>query len=465
MKQGESSLKVTERLQQNAEEVITINCKYKARYVTFGCKVNQYETRCIETAFSEKGFVTASPEEVPDVIVINSCTVTGYGDSKSLYAVRKLRRDFPDSVIVLTGCLPQAAPEIQAELPEADIITGTKERKRIPELAEAALKERRRIVEIPEYGGSDDFEVMEYRSELSEGGGHTRAFVKIQDGCNCFCSYCIIPYARGRCRSKPPEVLREEARRIAAEGCREIVLTGINIAFYGSEYGLRLVDAVEMCCRTEGIDRVRLGSIEPEMLPEEDIRRLSELPEFCPQFHLSLQSGCGRTLKAMRRRYTPEEYYSLTRLILRYFPEAAFTTDIMVGFPGETEEDFAESLAFAEKVGFAKIHVFQYSPRKGTSAADMEQVPESVKKERADRMKALAAELRRRYLEKQVGKTVPVLFEREDSGEYGHGYAPDMTLVKIPGKKEKKSLRNSIFYVTIEESSFDHCTGRIITEL
>jgi len=446
------------------KEVDTIS-KYKIRYVTFGCKVNQYETRCIETAFSERGFVTASPEEAPDCIVINSCTVTGSGDSKSLYAVRKLRRDFPEAVIILTGCLPQAAPEVQEEIPEADIITGTRDRKNLPDLAEEVLSERRRIVEISAYGSSDAFEVMEYRSELTEDAGHTRAFVKIQDGCNCFCSYCIIPYARGRCRSKPPEVLREEAGRIAAEGCREIVLTGINIAFYGTEYGLRLADAVEICARTEGIDRVRLGSIEPEMLPEEDIRRLAELPGFCPQFHLSLQSGCGRTLKAMRRRYTPEEYYSLTQLILRYFPDAAFTTDIMVGFPEETEEDFEESLAFAEKVGFAKIHVFQYSPRKGTPAADMVQVPESVKKERADRMKALAADLRRRYLERQVGKTVPVLFERGEGEEYGHGYAPDMTLVKIPGKKAKKSLRNSIFYVTIEESSFDHCTGRIITEL
>lgn len=445
-------------------EVNTKQNMYKIKYITFGCKVNQYETQCLESAFGERGFMPAG-DGAPDCIVINSCTVTSSGDSKSLYAVRKLRRDFPDAVIVLTGCLPQAAPGIQKELPEADIITGTRNRKQLPELVEEVLKERHRITDISPYDRNDPFEVMEYCGGITENSAHTRAFVKIQDGCNCFCTYCIIPYARGRCRSKPLGVLRSEAERLAAEGYREIVLTGINIAFYGAEYGLSLADAAEVCCRTEGIERVRLGSIEPEMLPESDILRLSELPELCPQFHLSLQSGCGRTLKAMHRRYTPEEYLSLTRTLLRYFPDAAFTTDIMTGFPGETEEDFAESLTFAEKIGFAKIHVFQFSPRKGTPAAAMEQVPENVKKLRADRMKALAADLRRRYLEKQIGKTVPVLFERETDNEYAHGYAPDFTLVKIPGKKAKKSLRNSIFYVTIEASSSDHCVGRIIREL
>lgn len=431
---------------------------YKVFFITFGCKVSQYETECMRGCFENHGFVSVPCENEAYVFVVNSCTVTGSGDSKSLYAVRKLRRNYPDSVIVLTGCLPQASPNTAEKCTEADIVTGTKEREKLPELVLQVIENRSHIIDIPEYTANDVFEDISCQSTQK-----TRAFLKIQDGCNCFCSYCIIPYARGRCRSKPMDSLIREAKTLAESGHKEIVLVGINLAFYGQEYGLRLVDAVEECCKIDGIERVRLGSLEPEMISNDDLLRLSHLPEFCPQFHLSLQSGSRRTLQKMHRKYNPEEYMTLVKKIRHIFPDAAFTTDVMVGFPQETEKEFAESMTFVEEVGFAKIHVFQYSPRNGTIAAQLNnKVPKNIKAERAERMKKLGEKLRKKYMQGLVGKTVPVLFERENSDEFHQGHAPDYTLIKIFRENHKKSLRNQIFYVIIEESHDDYCLGRII---
>lgn len=430
----------------------------KVFFAGFGCKVNQYETESIKADFISEGFETADEITSADVIVINSCTVTSSGDSKSLYFLRKARKDNPEAVIVLTGCMPQATPEIAESIPEADIVTGTKERGNIVSLVKEFTKSRNQIVSIGKYCASDKFEEI-IPGDFSE---KTRAFVKIQDGCNQFCTYCIIPYARGRCRSKPLDILEKEIYTLARSGHKEIVLVGINLAFYGKEFGIRLVDAVELCCKINGVERVRLGSLEPEVISDEDLLRLSKLPQFCPQFHLSLQSGCDKTLKAMNRHYNTEEYYGLVKKIRNIFPECSITTDIMVGFPNETNEDFEASLEFVKKVGFAKIHVFQYSPRNGTPAAKQPQIKNSVKHERADRMKKLGDELKQKYLEKQIGKTVPVLFERENSPEFHQGYAPDHTLIKIPAKNCEKSLRRLIFYVKIRESEKDCCIGEII---
>lgn len=433
---------------------------YKVFFITFGCKVNQYETDSMRSEFVSQGFVETDSADDADIIIINSCTVTGSGDSKSLYSVRKMRKIAPNAIIALTGCLPQAAPEIAAKIPEADIVAGTKDRRKLPELVRSVIAERRHIVAIDQYGAHDEFELTRFEGAQDK----TRAFVKIQDGCNQFCSYCIIPYARGRLRSKPIDALKDEISRLAQSGRREIVLVGINLAFYGVEFGLRLADAVEVCCKTEGIERVRLGSLEPEILSDEDLRRLAALPELCPQFHLSLQSGSENTLKAMNRKYTAADYFTLTQKIRAAFPNASFTTDIMVGFPTETEEDFAESMRFAEKIGFAKIHVFQYSPRTGTPAAKMPQIAASVKTERADRMKALADRLHSAHLQSLVGKTVAVLFERENSTDFHRGYAPDYTLIKISRKNPQKSLRNQIIRVIIEENRSDYCFGRLESE-
>ncbi len=432
----------------------------KAYFESFGCKVNQYETESITADFTSKGYDVTPDSSEADVIVINSCTVTASGDSKCLYSLRKHRKTNTSAVIVLTGCMPQATPDIIKKIPEADIVTGTKERGRLPELVTQFLDEKHQIINIHQYEKEDEFEKI----VCGDFNNKTRAFVKIQDGCNQFCTYCIIPYARGRCRSKPIEMLKEELSNLAQSGIKEIVLVGINLAFYGKEFGIRLIDAVEECSRIEGVERIRLGSLEPEVISNEDLLRLSNIPQFCPQFHLSLQSGCDRTLKSMNRHYNCEEYYNLVLNIRKIFPECSITTDIMVGFPEESDTDFEESLDFVEKIGFAKIHVFQYSVRNGTIAAKMAQVSKSTKHERADRMKMLADNLQKEYLEKQVGKTVKVLFERESSPEFHQGYAPDYTLIKIPSKKCEKSLRRMIFCVKIVESNNNCCIGEIINE-
>ena len=435
---------------------------YKINFITFGCKVNHYETECMKSLFREASYEITEEMSEADAVIINSCTVTSSGDSRALAALRKTRAALPDAVIALTGCYPQANREEAAKLSEADIIAGTKSRAHIVELVGDCLENRTRIVELSDYSAEDIFEPL----KCTRFDSNTRAFVKIQDGCNQFCSYCMIPFARGRCRSKPVDVLREEIRAIAENGVKEIVLSGINLAFYGREWGLDLADAAELCAETEGIERIRLGSLEPEMMSEELLRRLKVLPQFCPQFHLSLQSGCERTLKAMNRKYTAEEYLALTERIRSIFPDCSFTTDVMVGFPQETEADHAESVEFIRRVGFAKVHVFRYSRRKGTRADKMDgQVPESVKTLRWQEMTAAADETREKYLSSLVGKTVPVLFERENSTEFHRGYAPDYTLIKISRKNPEKSLRNQIISVIIEECGHDCCFGSIADDL
>jgi threonylcarbamoyladenosine tRNA methylthiotransferase MtaB len=428
----------------------------KVYFITFGCKVNHYETECMKSLFRERGAEILSSQDGADAVVINSCTVTSSGDSRVLTALRKARAALPDAVIALTGCYPQANPHEAAELMDADIIAGTKDRAHIPDMVERCMAEKQRIIELSAYKADEPFEPL----KCSRFDDNTRAFVKIQDGCNQFCSYCMIPFARGRCRSKPLELVKQEIADIAANGKKEIVLTGINLAFYGKELGCDMADAAEICAETEGIERIRLGSLEPEMMSDAMLERLAAIPQFCPQFHLSLQSGCDRTLKAMNRKYTAEEYYQLTERIRRIFPDCSFTTDVMVGFPQETDEDFADSVDFVKKIGFAKTHVFRYSRRHGTKADKMGgQIPESVKAERWHKMTAAAGECRKKYLASLVGKTVPVLFERENSTEFHHGYAPDYTIIKISRKNPEKSLRNRIISVIIESSSSDECFG------
>lgn len=430
-----------------------------AYFISFGCKVNQYETESIKEIFISENYDISDNPADADVIVINSCTVTSSGDGKTIHTLKRIRKLNPDAVTVLTGCLPQASPEIAHKLPEADIVTGTRNRNIIPELVKQHIEKRERIVSIAAYGNHDDFENI----KCSEFTNKTRAFVKIQDGCNQFCSYCIIPYSRGRCRSKPIDILKKEIKELAANGHKEIVLVGINLAFYGKEFDLRLADAVEECCKIKGVERVRLGSLEPEVITGEDLERLSKLPQFCPHFHLSLQSGCDKTLKNMNRHYNCDQYLNLVCRIKKYFDNASFTTDIMVGFPGETDEDFKESLQFAQKIGFSKIHVFPYSVRPGTKAAEMKnQIPENVKSQRAKIMKSAASRLTESFMKSQIGTTVPVLFERESSPEFHQGFTPNYTLIKIPAKKSEKSLRRMIFYVKIIESKKDYCIGEII---
>lgn len=432
----------------------------KIHFITFGCKVNLYETENMKERLSCEGFDILSEENGADIFVINSCTVTSASDKKVRQTLHTLKKQHPDSIIVLTGCFPQAFKSEAEKIAEADIIIGSKGRNRLPGLIKEFLFKREKIVSILEYFPDDGFEVMKNK----EFEDKTRAFVKIQDGCNQFCSYCIIPTARGRIRSKPPEDLREEVTALVQAGHKEIVLTGINLSFYGKEYGLRLIDAIEICCGIDGVERVRLGSLEPEVISDEDIARMANQPKLCPQFHLSLQSGCNKTLKKMNRKYTAEEYYNLVEKLRNSFEDCAITTDVMVGFPDETDEDFKESLEFVKKVGFAKVHVFPYSRRNGTSAAKFpNQITRQVKAERAKKMIEAASVSQQDFLQKQVGKIVPVLFERENCTEFHQGYAPNYTLVKIFAKKDEKSLRRKIFYVKINITAQDCCIGELCT--
>ncbi len=430
-------------------------------FKTFGCKVNLYETENMKQNFIKKGFTVTDREQESDIFIINTCTVTETGDKKVFKELRRLRREYPNSVIALTGCFPQAFPKEADNLFEADIITGTKNRAILPDLIEDFTSNRTRKVNICKYSSGDTFEDM----CISEYENNTRGFIKIQDGCNMFCTYCIIPYSRGRFRSKSIENIIKEAKQLAKSGCREVVLVGINLSFYGIEYKLRLADAVEAVCSVNGIERVRLGSLEPEMINDNDIKRLAAQPKLCPQFHLSLQSGCDRTLKAMNRRYTSSDYAELVNKLRKSFENCSITTDVMVGFPDETDEDFRKSAEFVKNIGFSKIHIFPYSSRKGTPAADFEnQIPTEEKNKRARLMNEIAEESQRKFLQTQSGLTFPVLFEREKSDKIPHGYTPNYTLVKIFTKNSEKSLRNRIFYVKIVKEENDYCIGEIISE-
>ena len=425
-------------------------------FYTLGCKVNLNETGALEQLFRANGFTIAQEGEPADVFIVNSCTVTNFGDQKSRKWLRRKKRENPGAVTVLTGCYPQAFPEEAAKLPEPDLVLGTSNRKELVPSVLKALENRRREVKIRPYTGKDSFESLQIHSFQER----TRAFLKIQDGCNRFCSYCIIPYSRGRVRSKPLEELTREARTLAASGYREIVLTGINLSCYGQDSGLGLWDAVEAVCGLPEVERVRLGSLEPEQMELPVLERLARQEKLCPQFHLSLQSGCDATLKRMNRHYTAAEYESIVNNIRGVFDNPSVTTDMMVGFAGETPEDFEESLNFARKIGFAKVHVFAYSRRPGTAADRMPgQVPNKVKEERSRRLIEATNEARRRFLLTQVGRTEPVLFESKRLEDYYEGYTANYTPVHV---QSPIPLFGKILPVKILEAGEDFCFGSLI---
>lgn len=427
----------------------------KVKMITLGCKVNQYESEAMLSSLLKNGFTAAADDEQADVVVLNSCTVTAESDRKVRQIFRRAKKDNPDAVMVLSGCMAQAFPEDAQRLEEADIILGTSNRARLlPDLL-TFLSTRQRIVDIEPHTNGETFE----RLQVENFSGRTRAFVKIEDGCNRFCSYCIIPYARGRVRSKPLEDLKAELHALADNGFREVVLTGINLSAYGQEFGLHLCDAIEAACAVPGIARVRLGSLEPEQLSEPVIRRMAKQEKLCPQFHLSLQSGCDATLRRMNRHYTADEYRTIVRNLRAAFDNAAITTDIMVGFAGETEEEFAASLAFAKEIAFAKVHVFAYSRRPGTRAYDMgDQVTNAVKESRSHAMIRATTETQRTFFDTQVGRTEQVLFERPVQPGVYEGYSMNYTPVLAASGT---SLAGQIRTVRIESNAGTHCIGRI----
>lgn len=416
---------------------------------TLGCKVNQYETEALAELFCDAGFSIVNDPAKAQVIIVNSCTVTANSDQKTRQAVRRFKRNNPDSIVVLCGCMPQAYPSKAAELLEADIITGNKDHKLILSLVNSFDGEQ--VTSIPEHKKGDAFEEF----EVENFNGRTRAFIKIQDGCDRFCSYCIIPTSRGRSRSRSLENLSVELDKIRDAGYKEVVLVGINFCCYGLDIGKTFVDPIELACQ-KGFERVRIGSLEYDNISDEAIERLKKLPNFCPQFHMSLQSGCDKTLRDMNRHYTSEEYLALCNKLRNAFPDTTITTDLMVGFAGETDEDFEESLSFARRVGFEKIHVFPYSERPGTNALKIEpKVAPNVQNERTHRAIELASELRHDFLSKQVGCTVNVLCETYEDG-FVSGYTENYTPVKF---KSDAPLCNDIVSVAIIKAEDDFVIG------
>ncbi len=425
---------------------------------SFGCKVNQYESEFIKQIMCAEGYVYTDEDSIADIYIVNSCSVTAVSDSKCRKLLRRLRRDKPECILLLCGCMSQAFPRKYENFNMCDIVIGNTTRSQIPQYIKHFLSTKAQIVDITEHDRkSEEFEPC-IVNDFSE---RTRAFLKIEDGCDRFCSYCIIPYARGRVRSKPIEDLKNEVTILASNGYKEIVLVGINLSKYGTDMGLTLSDAVECVAENKDIKRVRLGSLEPELLDETTISRLSACDKFCPQFHLSLQSGCTATLSRMNRRYTSDEYKAIVERIRKSFVNSSITTDVMVGFPGETEEEFKDSLEFVTDIGFAKVHVFPYSRRSGTVADRMpNQIEKSLKEQRARKM-AEATELKRiDFMNSQVGKVCQVLFERPDSNGLYEGYSENYTPVFVD--TNGVNVSGECLNVLITSTDGERCFGEIL---
>ncbi|MBQ9518196.1 MAG: tRNA (N(6)-L-threonylcarbamoyladenosine(37)-C(2))-methylthiotransferase MtaB [Eubacterium sp.] len=400
----------------------------KAAFYTLGCKVNQYETEYMSELLSKAGFEIVAPSKDADYYIINSCTVTATADKKTRQNVRKFKRKHPGSVVILTGCMPQAFPEQAEELEQADIVLTNKSNNEILDLINQHSCDKNRIVKIDKHAKGDEFADCSI-AHFSE---RIRAFVKIEDGCDRFCSYCIIPTSRGRVRSKPLESLKNEVKTLGENGIKEIVLVGINLSSYGKGENFDMVDAVRVCAEDKNISRVRLGSLEPDHITDEVIEGLAAIDKFCPQFHISLQSGCDRTLKNMNRHYTAAEYRALCEKLREVFDDCTLTTDVMVGFHDETEQDFEESLAFVKSIRFEKVHTFPYSEREGTAASRKgDNVPKQIKEERAAAMIKLADEMRLDYLNSIIGSDVEVLFENEISHGIYQGYTKNYVPVRL----------------------------------
>lgn len=427
----------------------------KVAFYTLGCKMNQYETQAMEQLLRQRGHQVVDFSGEADAYVVNTCSVTAVSDQKSRKVLHRVRREHPGALLAVCGCYPQTHQEDMAAL-DVDLISGTGDRAGFLDLLEEAARERRLIESIDRSFDRRTFEV------LPAGGGEnrTRAMLKVEDGCVNFCSYCIIPYARGPVRSAPLDVVVEQARALAAQGYREIVITGIEISSWGQDLkcGKSLIDLLEAVAAAVGDVRLRLGSLEPRTVTEEFCRRASAIPTLCPQFHLSMQSGCDATLKRMNRKYDTARYLESVELLNRHFHRPAVTTDMIVGFPGETEEEFSTTLDFIRKCGFAQMHLFPYSIRPGTPAAKMEQVSAQVKEERARRAAEVAAQMHRDYLEGCVGEVYQVLFEQPKDGRYA-GHAPNYMEVFAEGEdlhNEVRSVRitgtdGRVLFGTIEE--------------
>ncbi len=424
----------------------------KAALHNLGCKVNSYETEAMTQLLKKAGYEIVSFQDQADVYIINTCSVTNMADRKSRQMLHKAKKQNPNAVVVATGCYVQTATEKVAQDLSIDLVVGNNRKKDIVEILNEYYAEKEAGEQVKEEYVIDINHTDEYEDlEISTVTEHTRAHLKIQDGCNNFCSYCIIPYARGRIRSRTMESIKAELERLSTSGFKEIVLTGINLSCY-DDNGKKLIDVIEMADNVNGIERIRLGSLDPEVVTEDFVERLGKVKKICPHFHFSLQSGCDKTLKAMNRHYTSDEYYEKCQLIRKHIDNPAFTTDVIVGFPGETEEDYISSREFVKKVKFAELHVFKYSKRDGTVAAKMpNQIDEKIKTLRSEDLIKTGEELTKEFRQAKIGQDTTVLFEEKillDNKEYWVGHTVDYIKIAVP---EKENLEGQIRKVNVKD--------------
>ena len=428
----------------------------KIAFYTLGCKVNQYETQALEQMFSQRRHELVPFEGPADAYIVNTCTVTAVSDKKSRQVIRRARKDNPDAIIAVCGCYPQTHPEDMAGL-SVDLVSGTGDRTGFVDLLERTWSERAPITAL------DDAMKRRVFETLPAGGleGRTRSMLKVEDGCVNFCTYCIIPFARGPIRSQPLCETVAQAKQLAAEGYRELIVTGIEISSWGRDFrdGSSLIDLLEAVCAAAPECRIRLGSLEPRTVTEEFCARASKLPNLCPHFHLSMQSGCDTVLKRMNRKYDTARFYESVELLRRWFDRPGITTDMIVGFPGETEEELVQSLDFIRKCAFSAMHIFPYSKRPGTPAASMPgQILNAEKEDRAHRAGAVAAELERDYLSTFVGETVEVLFEENKNGRW-RGYTTRYTEVVT---ESEENLHNQFRLVRITAAEGGKLVGELV---
>ena len=433
----------------------------KVGFLSLGCKANSYDTETILAQFEKRGYEIVRDHSYADIFIINTCSVTNIAERKSRQAVERVLKINPDAIIVVTGCYAQIKPDEVKNLRNVAVVAGNRDRMKIVDMVEEYISTGNRKLKVTDLLHNSQFEEL----DISNYGTRTRVQLKIQDGCDNFCSYCIIPYTRGRICSKPMEKVLEQVEQIKSQGVKEIVLTGIHIASYGrdiKEYSLiDLLEKIHSITDSTGM-RIRLGSLDPSVVTGEFTERLSKLERICPQFHLSLQSGSDTVLKRMNRHYTADEYYNSVTLLRQAFDNPALTTDIIVGFPGETEEEFNQTLAFAEKVGFAKIHIFPYSKREGTVAAKMpDQIPHSVAAEREKRLSDAEKKMRCEYIASHIGKSVNVLFEEikeKDGVRYACGYTPEYIYVHVRTNENFENIEKNVM---LKEQKSDFVIGVI----
>ena len=425
----------------------------KVYIITFGCKVNQYDSEAVLELLIRSGFTQAENVSNADIVILNSCAVTSESVRKLKKTVNYIKSNNPKCITVLMGCIPQAFPGMDEEFSAFDITIGNYNKANLVSYISEFTDKKEHIVDIiPRSIDFDDLSIEKFSA-------HTRAFLKIEDGCNRFCSYCIIPYARGRVRSKSIDDIKREVENLVKNGYKEIILVGINLSSYGTDLGLSLYDAINAAHSIDGVQRIRLGSLEPDLIQEDFLNKLSKKEKFCHHFHLSLQSGSNKVLKSMRRLYTREEYINTVRHIRRMFEDATITTDIIVGFPGESESDFLDSIDIIKEVNFLKVHIFPYSERRGTLASKMpDKISNQIKSLRVRLMKKEVSKQTSKVLHSFTGETLSVLYEKIDNEGFYEGYSDNYILVKT---KSDTDIRGKIVKTHIKSNTETYCVGII----